>query len=426
MSTTLVITLAALLIQSLSVEKAPTEPVLSIVHDEPTEVPAYNRLQYDSILEVEFNQQATHRFDVEPAANAGPAEQNDFEAKFEKQAAPQAENVNVRSGTPADITPTMIEGTRLLEMTPEELKQLGITADAHELRCYYSGLTPGYYTYKNMNKRILLAPSPVDHPDDTLMITFSNTNEFARSWFAAPVEDMGAAGFNTPRIVPLCIMSFYGEHVSFWYLADNEDADAIFARHGRSAKDRLDDDGNLVEQSLKDPVLDIQTLLPIHFQLGAGAADTVPALDVVLWYKADQEFIDLLPERIADDLEKEREILTSVADSDAPRLEEGLTGEAYFDVWRSRSSAITLEALYPNPAGSNAVATLHVREQRQLTVSLRDIFGREVAHVGEISASPGYRGTIDIDTSDKPSGIYLLAVTSDAGEQLVQRLIVRH
>lgn len=426
MSTTLVTILAALLLQLPAVEEAPTDPVVPIAVETPEEVPAFNRVQYDSILEHEFKQHAVHAPDDDQAAMAKPAEPADVNVAPEEPAEASANNVNNRNVHAADFAPTMIEGTRLLEMTSNELTQLGITADAHELRCYYSGLTPSYYTYKNMNKRILLAPSPVDHPDDTLMITFSNSNEFARSWFAAPVEDNGAAGFNTPRIVPLCIMSFYGDRVTFWYLADNEDADAIFAQHGRTAKDRLDDDGNLVEQSLKDPVLDIQTLLPIHFQLGATTADTVPSLDVVLWYKADQEFIDLLPERIADDLKKERDILTSVADSDAPRLEEGFTGEAYFDVWRSRSSAITLEALYPNPAGSNAVATVHAREQRQLTVSLRDIFGREVAHVGEISATPGYRGSIDIDTSDKPSGIYLLAVTSDAGEQVVQRLIVRH
>ena len=428
MSTTIVTILSALLIIAPAEEEAP--PVSAVTPDfhVPDAVPSFNREQYDSILEHDFNRRAVYA-SVEAELTPSVVKSGDIAQGHQDQAVPPSSAVETRRKPAAGtLEPMKIEGTRLLEMSAAELKHVGITADAHELRCFYRGLTPSYYTYQNINKRILLYPSPVDHPDDTLMITFSNTNEFARSWFAAPVEDNGAAGFNTPRIVPLCIMSFYGDEVTFWYLADNKDADAIFAQHGRTAKDRLDDDDNLVEQSLKDPVLDIQTLLPIHFQLGATIADTVPPLDIVLWYKADQAFIDLLPERIADDLEKERDILTSVADaeSDVPKIEEHLTGEPYFDVWRSQSPAFTLEVPYPNPAGGAAVANVHVRAPRRLTVSLRDIFGKEVAHIREFNAPAGYRGSIDIDTSDRPSGIYLVAVSSDAGEQVVQRLIVRH
>lgn len=170
-------------------------------------------------------------------------------------------------------------------------------------------------------------------------------------------------------------------------------------------------------------------LVPVYIRMGEqkSARRTTAGSDIILWYYPTPEFLDALPAQIANRLRIELGFTTLVEEGvlHAEELQQRYCGEHnYLDVCRAKDGALSIASVVPNPASERVTVKVHVTERRNFTVSLHDMFGNRVAHVSNVQLSDS--DEIAIDVADKPAGTYLIAITSDKGEQVVERLIVSH
>jgi len=80
--------------------------------------------------------------------------------------------------------------------------------------------------------------------------------------------------------------------------------------------------------------------------------------------------------------------------------------------------------VFPNPAqGSSTTLQLTFSEARKFTVGLYDLLGKKLRDVAEssIAAKQNWEEAISLDGLS--AGIYLVAVTTDHGEQTVQQIV---
>lgn len=111
---------------------------------------------------------------------------------------------------------------------------------------------------------------------------------------------------------------------------------------------------------------------------------------------------------------------------ETPSLNNAMTGaSAGVQQSTSASGAILRVLLGENPT-QNATTLLYIlSEPRRLTLSLHSIDGYQLQNVVESANYPSGSGTIPLDLSDFPPGMYLVALTSDQGEQVIVRVIVQ-
>jgi hypothetical protein len=173
----------------------------------------------------------------------------------------------------------------------------------------------------------------------------------------------------------------------------------------------------------------LSKLIPVYIRIGKPKVQgrTNAGSDVLLWYYPTPRFLDALPVDIANRLRIELGFTTLVEEGvlHAEELKKRYCGDYnYMDVCRIKDGAVSITSISPNPATDRAVIKVHVTEQRNFSISLHDMFGNLVAHLSNRHLADSEE--IAIDVSDKPAGTYLIAITSDKGEQVVERLIVNH
>lgn len=171
----------------------------------------------------------------------------------------------------------------------------------------------------------------------------------------------------------------------------------------------------------------LSKLVPVRIRMKPDNASKEQPVgsDIILWYYPSREFIEALPQSIADRLRIELGFTTLVEEGvlRADDLKQRYCGEYNFtDVCRTKDGAVSISSVAPNPASDRAMVKVHVTEQRNFSVSLHDIAGNRVAHLVNLRLADS--DIVTIDVSDKPAGTYLIAITSDKGEQVVERLIV--
>ncbi len=90
----------------------------------------------------------------------------------------------------------------------------------------------------------------------------------------------------------------------------------------------------------------------------------------------------------------------------------------------SESGALTSLSITPNPATSAATLHYTLTGERSLAVSLYDITGNKVLDAARLGRGEAGSGELHLDLSHLTPGIYILAATTNHGEQLIQRIVV--
>ncbi|MEP7235888.1 MAG: T9SS type A sorting domain-containing protein, partial [Ignavibacteriota bacterium] len=80
--------------------------------------------------------------------------------------------------------------------------------------------------------------------------------------------------------------------------------------------------------------------------------------------------------------------------------------------------------IYPNPARTSATVRLALSEPRNLAFSIHDLLGKRVLEAGNLTATSAGDYEKDLNISELPAGVYLLVITTDKGEQNMQRLVI--
>jgi hypothetical protein len=149
--------------------------------------------------------------------------------------------------------------------------------------------------------------------------------------------------------------------------------------------------------------------------------DSFPELslfgDHVNWFKITEDLFNLLPERISNDLRKEYDYVVA---EDKSQLEKPEC--KYFDECKNTLVVNGFKA-FPNPASSRVSVSFTLPEAIEGRITLVDLAGRERQLLQPQTNYSKGSHQIDLDVSNVPEGIYLIALYSDKGIQ-TQRLIV--
>lgn len=96
----------------------------------------------------------------------------------------------------------------------------------------------------------------------------------------------------------------------------------------------------------------------------------------------------------------------------------------YLDMWRSRAGAILGTAVSPDPIGEDLQVSYRLGARRTVRIDLYDVLGRhERSLLKEATIDKGeFSGTYSL--FGIRGGIYLVVITTDKGEQGVQRIMV--
>ncbi len=190
---------------------------------------------------------------------------------------------------------------------------------------------------------------------------------------------------------------------SYWQRSDNELVEALRQKYAH----------------LRDvaPDSSVARLVPVHFTIENKRDAYFKKVDVVLWFEASQEFVEALPEPYRAALQQETK---SVVIS-------GIPGEYYMENWRTTTGAVVETSLYPNPvmtAGGSTTLAYTLDSQRRVTITLHDMFGREITSIDAGQREPGSY-TASIPLTDRESGVYLVVITTDRNERAVRRLLIQ-
>jgi|GEM_PF-3231585 len=162
----------------------------------------------------------------------------------------------------------------------------------------------------------------------------------------------------------------------------------------------------------------INQLLPIAVRLDKTSDAEI---DYILWYEPTEEFVRNLPLKLQDELAPE---IAALRNGEKAICGEAPIENAHTDSWRACNGAIENLSVYPNPAVENANISFDLKEDRNISIALNDLSGKEIKKVflnknfGKGSNKSG------LNLSGIPAGMYYISLTSGQGEQAVQRIIV--
>jgi hypothetical protein len=91
------------------------------------------------------------------------------------------------------------------------------------------------------------------------------------------------------------------------------------------------------------------------------------------------------------------------------------------------SPVIPSSSVYPNPVRGSVGKTnvnYTLFEPRSVTFSIHDILGKKVVDCGSLAERPAGTYNFELNVASVPAGIYLVVITTDKGEQSIQRIVI--
>lgn len=132
-----------------------------------------------------------------------------------------------------------------------------------------------------------------------------------------------------------------------------------------------------------------------HFNKGEGITFDD---GLIFWYQPDKDLLAAVPE-----VAQQSGTLTPIA---------------------ANPSVISKTALYPNPARNRTTVSFVLSEPRTVAFSIHDLLGKRVLDGGSISGTASGNYEKELDLHELTAGVYLLVITTDKGEQSIQRLVI--
>jgi hypothetical protein len=152
---------------------------------------------------------------------------------------------------------------------------------------------------------------------------------------------------------------------------------------------------------------------------------------VVLWYRNTPEVIAALPDRYRIPLERElaaAQKYSSLCEipnrEEREELERVIAGKPFLETWRSCAGALSAKSIAPNPAQNEATVRFALSVPRSVSAALHDIRGQhlETLHTAQNFGTGEH--TLSVNLTKHIAGMYLLVLTTQQGEQTVQRVMI--
>ncbi|MCZ7557766.1 MAG: T9SS type A sorting domain-containing protein [Bacteroidia bacterium] len=127
------------------------------------------------------------------------------------------------------------------------------------------------------------------------------------------------------------------------------------------------------------------------------------------WYEPTKTFLDLMPPRVRQAIERRKGMDSRIAHDES-----------------AVAKSLKTSSVYPNPVTSD-IATLDytLREKRRVAISVYDITGERIRNVAVSEQREPGAWQENISLSGIPDGYYLLAVTTDNGEQNIHPMVLK-
>jgi hypothetical protein len=175
------------------------------------------------------------------------------------------------------------------------------------------------------------------------------------------------------------------------------------------------------------PKLDINKLLPVEIPI-PNATDRngkkIENFSFILWLNLDDETYSKLSQRLQEKVRPEYEALNKTNGA-VCGFSPNENGENYLDIWRTCSGAIENMNTVPNPTSGTVNLSFLLKENRNITISVNDVFGKKVKDVVINQRMTKGDNLQQFDISDLESGMYLVVVQTNAGEQALNRVILK-
>jgi hypothetical protein len=146
----------------------------------------------------------------------------------------------------------------------------------------------------------------------------------------------------------------------------------------------------------------------------SGGANTLKNPDLIIWYKPDSLLFATLPELLAKQIKDELDNISN--------KNEGASCQ-FFEVCQSNKGTIGKCILYPNPAAGLFQIDIELGEARQVSIYLTDISGKKIKDISILQTQENGLHTYKAELSQLSDGMYLVHITTDKGEYIVQRLM---
>lgn len=296
----------------------------------------------------------------------------------------------------ATITPLMLDNlTSVITLTADQLKKLGII------------VTKNTVTYierddidlavearkRGLDPEIILERIGAQHITAIRKVT-ARTNG---------IGDIRSDDSSKAAIAPLMITSYVNRRAfaSYYSVSDRVLHNTIR---------RIDEKSEIITEGANK-------LIPVLVSIENAQESVFKKADIILWFEPTDSFINALPDNYKSALKKE------LGMPEKPK-----TGEQrYTDTWREEDGALINTRVYPNPTQDFDVRfSFSLSENRTCSIGIMDMFGHTLSVAKENMPFEKGEHRIDINLQDiDKNGIYLIVMQTDAGEQIVQRLIVQ-
>ena len=156
---------------------------------------------------------------------------------------------------------------------------------------------------------------------------------------------------------------------------------------------------------------------------------------LIFWYDNSEEFEKKAPEVATAHLlsvansNHQGWISNKLSDADLDKIQaisnpdrDGKAADNSTDI--TTASAISKSLIYPNPARNTTTVRFDISEPRTIAFSIHDLLGKRVTEAGNLTASSAGSYEKELNVNELAAGVYLLVITTDKGEQSIQRLVV--
>jgi hypothetical protein len=188
--------------------------------------------------------------------------------------------------------------------------------------------------------------------------------------------------------------------------------------------DSINDKWNIVEIDSDTAKAKIDRLIPIRVNFGIkkdtlemAENETNNYSEIDIWFYANHEFVNLLPERYKEKLLKELELIDNVEDGiiTTEQACEILKGESFFNFCGKSNESIKKLAVFPNPLQGNELnIKFDLIKDSDISIDLYDLEGKLVQNLMQnTSFTKGiFKRKFTINVAN---GIYLVDIKSNSG-----------
>jgi hypothetical protein len=165
---------------------------------------------------------------------------------------------------------------------------------------------------------------------------------------------------------------------------------------------------------LQQGIYALEDLVPVRMKIqGDNPYPGISDYFYIYWYEPTAEFLSALPEKV-------RRTVLEEGEQRARKIEKLRDGKT------EKGANILEAAVFPNPVKSDAATVQYsMPEAGRVSMSLYNIQGQRLKELSSCEDRSEGIWENRISVADIPPGMYLLAVTTESGQQAVQKIVVQ-